>query len=182
MKLRCLGMLLSMHRYGIMRLPVLSSLTAILPRSPLFLSQKTGRQSRRTSFIPIKTTETGVSIIIHYPALHVSDSDLAKKLNAKIRDAFFYGYNWNEEPNLLTPEREILTSIERDYLITKEDEQYFSVRISEYNEVRRSADPNEWETGLTLSLETGEALTLRDIVGEKYTTEQLLNSGAFHCM
>lgn len=125
---------------------------------------------------------TGVSVIIHYPALLVSDSDLSKKLNAKIRDAFFYGYNWNEEPNLLTPEREILTSIERDYLITREDEQYFSVRISEYNEVRRSAGPNEWETGLTLSLETGEALTLRDIVGEKYTLEQLLDSGAFHCM
>ncbi len=96
----------------------------------------------------------GVSVIIHYPALHVSDSDLTRTLNAHIRDAFFYGYNWNEEPNLLMPERDILTSIERDYLITREDEQYFSICISEYNEVRRAAGPNEWKTGLTLSLET----------------------------
>ncbi|MDE6063965.1 MAG: hypothetical protein K2G20_05205, partial [Lachnospiraceae bacterium] len=124
----------------------------------------------------------GVSVVIHYPALCVSDSDLTKTLNARIRDAFFYGYNWNEEPNLLMPEREILTSIERDYLITREDEQYFSVCISDYSEVRRSAGPYEQKTGLTLSLETGEALTLRDIVGEKYTARQLLNSGAFHCM
>lgn len=124
----------------------------------------------------------GVSVVIHYPALRVSDSDLTKTLNARIRDAFFYGYNWNEEPNLLMPEREILASIERDYLVTREDAQYFSVCISEYNEVRRAAGPGEWKTGLTLSLETGEALTLRDIVGEKYTARQLLNSGAFHCM
>lgn len=124
----------------------------------------------------------GVYVTIHYPVLSISDSRLNESLNAKIRDAFFYGYDWDEEPNLLMPEKEILTSIERNYFVTREDEQYFSVRIYEYYEARRAAHPCENETGLTLSLETGEALTLRDIVGEKYTLEQLLDSGAFHCM
>lgn len=123
-----------------------------------------------------------VSVTISYPVLLVSDSDLQESLNARILNAFFYGYNWDEEPNLLMPEKEIFSTIDRSYFVTREDEQYFSVRIYEYNEDRRAAHPNDWETGLTLSLETGEALTLRDIVGEKYTMESLINSGAFHCM
>lgn len=122
----------------------------------------------------------GVYITVSYPALYVSDSDLTKTLNARIRDAFFYGYDWEKEPNPLIPEEMILTSIDRSYFITREDAQYFSVRIYEYNEVRRAAHPNEWETGLTLSMETGKVITLRDIAGDAYTPAQLLDSGAFH--
>ncbi len=122
----------------------------------------------------------GVYITIPYPVLYVSDPDLHKILNARIREAFFYGYDWEKEPNLLMPEEMMLTTIDRSYFITREDAQYFSVRIYEYNESRLAAHPNEWESCLTLSMETGNVITLSDIVGETYTLTQLLDSEAFH--
>lgn len=122
----------------------------------------------------------GVYITIPYPVLYVSDPDLHKILNARIREAFFYGYDWEKEPNPLIPKEMMLTTIDRSYCITREDAQYFSVRIYEYNESRLAAHPNEWESCLTLSMETGNVITLSDIVGERYTLTQLLGSEAFH--
>lgn len=118
-------------------------------------------------------------IIILYPFLFTSDDELEALLNEKIHDAFFYGYGY-EDDEALHPELEwhpYGVSIQRSYQITRNDKQYFSTRIHEWNASERV---NEWETGLTLSLETGNALTLRDIVGEDVTLEQLLNSDAFY--
>ena len=54
------------------------------------------------------------------------------------------------------------------------------MRIDEYNNTRWANHPDEWETGITLDMQTGETLRLEDVVGKDTTPELLLDSGAFH--
>lgn len=119
------------------------------------------------------------SITILYPYINTSDTELENLLNEKIHEAFFYGY-YDEE--CLNPEKEMCVSIKRIHKVTRKDEQFLSVLIYEFNSYRFANHPNDWYRGITLSLETGKVLTFRDVVGEDCTVEQLLNSGAFHCM
>lgn len=64
----------------------------------------------------------------------------------------------------MVPDEQIYTDIDRYYKITREDDRYLSMRIYEYNSPRRANHPNEWETGLTLDLRTGERVYLKDVL------------------
>lgn len=130
-----------------------------------------------------------VCIDIQYPQLEMEDGqeELEEAVNAKLREAFFYGYGWGEEGDgPLDPSQEMYTDIERTYLITREDERYLSMRIYEYNSDRYAAHPNQWETSITLDMRTGEAVRLEDVFGEdeveSLTLGDLLERGDFRCL
>ncbi len=125
-----------------------------------------------------------VNIQIQYPWLEMDQGmeEMEAAVNERLREAFFYGYYRDEEENLLIPGEELYTDIERCYMITREDERYLSMRIYEYNSVRGANHPNEWETGITFDMRTGDVVGLRDVLGEDMaqgTLGDLLNGGAF---
>ncbi len=119
-----------------------------------------------------------VRITIIYPRIFADDT-LEDLLNEKVYETFFHGRNKVEN---FAPEKEMYCSIDITHKVTRKDEQFLSLLIYEYSSYRRAAHPADSYTALTLSLETGKALTLRDIVGEDCTMEQLLSSDAFHFM
>lgn len=123
-----------------------------------------------------------INISIQYPQVRLGDEgkETEELINEKLRAAFFYDYEYKGEKGTLVPSEYIYTDIDRHYLITREDERYLSMRIYEYNNTRRANHPDEWETGITLDMQTGETLRLEDVVGKDTTPELLLNSGAFH--
>ncbi|MDE5891424.1 MAG: hypothetical protein K2H45_00725, partial [Acetatifactor sp.] len=123
-----------------------------------------------------------INITIQYPQVRLGDErkEIEEVINEKLRTAFFYDYEYKGEKGTLVPSEYIYTDIDRHYLITREDERYLSMRIYEYNHTRWANHPNEWETGITLDMQTGETLRLEDVVGKDTTPELLLNSGAFH--
>lgn len=120
-----------------------------------------------------------IDIIIEYPWISLADDELEKTVNEALKKAFFYGYYSDDR---LYPEKELYTSICRTYSITREDENYFSVRIYEYNDTRGANHPNEWEQGITIDLQTGESLRLEDVVGKEQSIQALLDSGAFESL
>ena len=77
-----------------------------------------------------------------------------EKVNSRIREAFFYGCGG--EPFL--PEQEMRGEIVRRAAVTRADERLLSLRIYESNDFQAAPHPNDWYTGLTIDLETGEAL------------------------
>nr|WP_325300523.1 hypothetical protein [uncultured Oscillibacter sp.] len=117
---------------------------------------------------------------IEYPqyAEYLVDFPNPGKVNGRIRDAFFYGYY---DEDALHPEQRMRGEIVRNCAVTRADGTRLSLRILENNTFMDAPHPNSWYTGLTLDLETGEALALRDILGPDRTVEDLLDSGAFHC-
>ncbi|MCI9331476.1 MAG: hypothetical protein HFG05_04795 [Oscillibacter sp.] len=117
---------------------------------------------------------------IEYPqyAEYLVDFPNPEKVNERIREAFFYGYY---DEDALHPEHRMRGSIVRNCAVTRADGKYLSLRISEDNVFMNAPHPNSWYTGLTMDLETGEVLTLRDILGPDQTVEDLLDSGAFRC-
>ncbi|MDE6923845.1 MAG: hypothetical protein K2P59_01095 [Acetatifactor sp.] len=119
-----------------------------------------------------------IDIVIEYPQISLSDDAAEERANEILRNAFFYGYDIDGEDRLIS-ERKVCTSICRTYLITREDERYLSMRIYEDNYTRGANHPNEWETGITIDLQTGEALRLEDVTGKDRTVGSLLESGAF---
>lgn len=126
-----------------------------------------------------------VDISIRYPQVELKEGkeEMEEAINEKLREAFFYGYGWGDEDNVLVPREEMYTDIERYYMITREDERYLSMRIYEYNSYRLANHPNEWETGITFDMRTGEVVQLEDVLGrdraDDYTLGDLLDSGAF---
>lgn len=131
--------------------------------------------------------DTDISIRYPYVKLDEGKEEMEKTVNEKLREAFFYGYEWGEENNTLAPGEQMYTDIERYYLITREDERYLSLRIYEYNSFRGANHPNEWETGITFDMRTGDLVRLEDVLGEDgtgegYTLGRLLDSGAFRCL
>lgn len=127
-----------------------------------------------------------VDISIRYPLVRLEKGkeEMEQAINEKLREAFFYGYGWGDEDNVLVPGEEMYTDIERYYMITREDERYLSMRIYEYNSYRFANHPNEWETGITFDMRTGEVVQLEDVLGrdragDDYTLGDLLDSGAF---
>lgn len=122
-----------------------------------------------------------ISITIEYPRIYYSESEMEDAINEKIKEAFFYSY-FSDEDSDWNPVNKIYTSINRQYFITREDENYFSLRIYEDNDMRGANHPNEWETGLTIDMQTGEVLRLEDVVGEEWTPEALLECGDFECL
>ncbi|MDE5951789.1 MAG: hypothetical protein K2H12_09445 [Acetatifactor sp.] len=127
-----------------------------------------------------------VDISIRYPQVELENGkeEMEEAINEKLREAFFYGYGWGDEDNVLVPGEEMYTDIERYYMITREDERYLSMRIYEYNSFRLANHPNEWETGITFDMRTGEVVQLEDVLGrdragDDYTLGDLLDSGAF---
>ncbi len=129
-----------------------------------------------------------VDISIRYPQVELEKGreEVEETINEKLREAFFYGYDWGDEDNLLVPGEEMYTEIERYYMITREDEQYLSMRIYEYNSSRLANHPNEWETGITFDMRTGEAVRLENVLGndetEELTLKELLDRGNFRCL
>lgn len=116
---------------------------------------------------------------IEYPQYGswLKDFPHREKVNGRIREAFFYGYH--EEA--LRPEREMRGEIIRNGVVTRADRGLLSLRIYASSCFMTAAHPNDWYAGLTMDLETGEALTLRDVLGPGRTVEELLESGAFRC-
>ena len=125
-----------------------------------------------------------ININIQYPqvTLYNGKKEMEDVINEKLKCAFFYNYEYEGEDMLLVPSEEVYTDINRYYMITREDERYLSMRIYEYNSFREANHPNDWETGITLDMRTGETVYLEDVVGEDCTPEMLLDSGAFHCL
>ena len=120
-----------------------------------------------------------INITIEYPEISLSDEALEEKVNEALREAFFYGY-YSEDR--LYPEESVYTYIGRSYLVTREDEGYFSVCIYEGNYTRGTVHPNEWESGVTIDMKTGEVLHLEDVIGEGRSVKSLLESGAFESL
>ena len=121
-----------------------------------------------------------IYITIEYPQVWLKDDELEERINAALRDAFFYTYGTEEKE--WNPGGEAYTEINRNYVITRADETYFSMRIYEYNSFRAANHPNEWETGITINMQTGEVLQLRDVIGDDWTPLSLLDTGAFQCL
>lgn len=125
----------------------------------------------------------GVDITIEYMKIISSDDEMDIKINDAIKKAFFYGYDTSISENdgaALQPETSIYTTITRQYFISRADEDYLSLRIYEYNDSRLANHPNEWETGITIDMHTGEVLHLQDIIGEEWTPAELLKTNAFN--
>lgn len=131
-----------------------------------------------------------IHITIEYPDVSLYGSyeddavlELQSKINEQLKGAAFYGY-WSDSYNdgVLHPSGEMYTYIGRQYMITRMDNDYLSMRIYEYNDVRGANHPNEWETGVTVDMHTGEVLTLADVVGEERTMSELIESNAFQCL
>lgn len=120
-----------------------------------------------------------IDIVIEYPQVSMEDEKLESAVNTKLREAFFYGYSSDET---LISEKQAYGLINRMYKITRNDADYLSFRISEYNNYRGANHPNERETGITINMHTGEVLRLQDILPEHVTVADLLDSGAFTCL
>ena len=118
-----------------------------------------------------------------YPQYSVYTSGLAdpEAVNQRIWDAFAYGY-YDDADRGWNPAELCYGEISRSGTVTRADRRYFSVRIYEYNSFRGANHPNWWETGVTIDLETGLSLTLRDIIGPDRTVEDLIDTGAFRCL
>lgn len=121
-----------------------------------------------------------VDITIEYPQVSLKDDELEERINAALRDAFFYTYDTDKKE--WNPSGEAYVDISRNYVITREDDTYFSVRIFENNYFRGANHPNESETGITVNIQTGEVLQLRDVIGDDRTLVSLLDTGAFECL
>jgi len=116
-----------------------------------------------------------IDIIIEYPRVSLSDDELGKVVNEKLKNAFFKDYLEDD----LFPGSKVNTSINRTYLITREDERYVSMRIYTNSFTRGNNHPGEWETGITIDLQTGEVLHLEDVIGKERSFKSLLESGVF---
>lgn len=112
-----------------------------------------------------------VNVTVEYPEVRFSNNnELEEKVNANLKNAFDFG-----------TDVAIHEDIYKYYKIERADEKYFSLRIIEYYSYRHAAHPGESCTTVTIDMQTGDVVTLEDIVGEKYTPESLLGSGAFSC-
>lgn len=120
-----------------------------------------------------------INIVIEYPQVSMENEELETTVNARLREACFYGYYSDET---LIPKEQMYGFINRMYKVTRNDADYLSFRISEYNSFRGANHPNEWETGITINLYTGEVLQLQDILSEHVTIIDLLDSHAFTCL
>ncbi|MCH5270971.1 MAG: hypothetical protein J1E83_09510 [Lachnospiraceae bacterium] len=61
--------------------------------------------------------------------------------------------------------------IDRQYIIARADENYLSLRIYEYNDSRLANHPNAFENGITINIQTGEVMHIKDIIGDEWTLE-----------
>ncbi len=127
-------------------------------------------------------------ITIIYPEISLSGTyDDAEKqkmeddINKLIKSAFFYGCGVDDS-KLFNPREEIYGNIQRNYIITRRDENYFSIRIYEGSYYRGANHPNEWETAITLDMHSGRLLNLGDVAGGERTIGDLFGTGAFRCM
>ena len=124
----------------------------------------------------------GVTVEIEYPqySLYADELPKVEEINQRIKEAFFYGYGIDNKE--WDPAGEIYGDIYRNCEIMRADDRYFSVCSYEYNSFRGANHPNEWKSGMTIDLETGELLTLSDVIGPERTVEELTDTGAFHCL
>ncbi|MBD5467530.1 MAG: hypothetical protein HDR21_05175 [Lachnospiraceae bacterium] len=114
----------------------------------------------------------GVTVAVEYPQYSVYTPGLedVKKINQYIREAFFL---WN-------PEELMDCYLYRNCEITRRDESYLSVCIYAENSFYYAAHPSTWKSGMTIDLTTGQALTLKDVIGSDRTVQELTGTGAFH--
>ncbi len=159
-----------------------------LPSTVHYVSESGPIERDRQKEIPIETDSyvrpmlynyqderLNIDIIIEYPRVWLSDDELGKVVNEKLKNAFFKDYLEDG----LFPGSKVNTSINRNYLITREDERYVSMRIYTNSFTQGNNHPGEWETGITIDLQTGEVLHLEDVIGKERSFKSLLESGVF---
>ncbi|MBD5532972.1 MAG: hypothetical protein HDQ98_12390 [Lachnospiraceae bacterium] len=119
-----------------------------------------------------KDERMGVTVTVEYPQYSVYTPGLedVKKINQCIREAFFL---WN-------PEELMHCYLYRNCEITRRDDSYLSACIYADNTFHYAAHPSTWKYGMTIDLTTGQALTLRDVIGPDRTVQELTGTGAFH--
>lgn len=123
-----------------------------------------------------------IYITIEYPQICLKDDVLEGKINEALKNAFFYSYDYDDEESRLNPREQTYGEITRNYVITRLDEAFFSMRIFEYNNSRGANHPNKLERGITVDMKTGEVLCLQDVISGGWTPVSLLDTGAFHCI
>lgn len=119
-----------------------------------------------------KDERMGVTVTVEYPQYSVYTPGLeeVEKINQCIREAFF----------LLNPEELMHCYIYRNCEITRRDDRYLSACIYADNSFYYAAHPNTGKSGMTIDLATGQALTLKDVIGSDRTVQELIGTGAFH--
>lgn len=120
-----------------------------------------------------------IDIVVEYPQVSLSDEEQEETVNEELKNAFFHD---DYLENSLFPGSEINTWIDRNYMITREDERYLSMRIYTNAFTRGSAHSGEWERGITIDLQTGEVLHLEDVIGKERSVKSLLESGVFESL
>lgn len=127
-------------------------------------------------------------VTISYPEVTLSgtyDDEEKQKMedniNELIKEAFFYAYE-TDDCDVLDPRRELYGNIQRNYIITRRDENYLSMRIYESHYFRGANHPNQWETAITMDMQSGRVMNLGEVVGAERTVGDLFGSGAFRCM
>lgn len=116
---------------------------------------------------------------ITYPQFAVDALPRAEELNRRLEEAAFYSYRYNSE-GILDPAELLYGEVQRACEITRWDGRYLSLCLSEYNSFRLATHPNQWYTGLTLDTETGQRLTLSDVLGPDWNSGDAIARGAFH--
>lgn len=121
-------------------------------------------------------------ITIDYPQIHDAENEgLEARINAALRETFFSAYNAElHKITEINPTKEAYGSITKNYVVTRADESYLSMRIYNYMDFRGNGHPGEWEDGLTINRKAGEILHLQDVVGKDKTPITLLDTDAFH--
>lgn len=136
----------------------------------------------RTYLYTYNDDRMDLDIIIEYPQVSLKDDALEEEINTKLKNAVFFPYGYEEGESVWNPRDKAYADITRNYVITREDENYFSMRIFEDNYYRGANHPNQFERGFTINMKTGEVLRLQDVVGENQTPLSLLDTGAFRCL
>lgn len=111
-----------------------------------------------------------VSTTIAYLQIYHDNQELEDRINEHLKEAF-----------LLDSTEDMYSDTRIQYAVTRQDEKYLSIRSYWYFSVRGENHPSEGENAITIDMETGDVLTLQDVVGETWTPLSLFESGFFHC-
>ena len=98
-----------------------------------------------------------VTARITYPQLAPGALPQAEELNRRLKDALFYGYPYGQN-STWDPTELLYGQIQRTFAITRWDGRNLSLCVYEYNDFRQANHPNQWQSGLTLDVRTGQPL------------------------
>lgn len=105
----------------------------------------------------------GLDLMADYPQLGWHSTGTDQTINDLLRQVAVEDTFWpgDEDRGL---RREQSGTAEVTYCITREDEQYLSVRFYTYLNFRGTAHPSWWERGVTVDRATGARLSLYDVL------------------